>query len=51
VEQPAAGEDRAPDPGRDGQVDEVVDIAGRPEGVLAQRGDVRVAVEEGRQPR
>jgi hypothetical protein len=51
VEQPAAGEDRAADPGRDRQVDEVVDAEGRPEGVLAQRGDVRVAVEEGRQPR
>ena len=51
VEELAAGDDRAADAGRDGQVDEVVDAARRAEGLLAERGDVRVAIEERRQAR
>ena len=45
----ATGDDRAANPGRDGEVQEVVDPAGCSEGVLAERGDVRVTVEVGRQ--
>ena len=48
ADQPAAGDDRAADPGRDGQVEEVGQIAGRPERPLGQRRDVGVPLERGR---
>ena len=49
VEQPAAADDPATDPGRHGQVDEVVAVAAGAERRLPERGHVRVAVQEGRQ--
>ena len=49
VEQPAVRDDRATDAGRHREVDEVVLAAAGAEGRLAERGDVRVAVEERRQ--
>ena len=48
VEQPAVRDDRATDAGRHRQVDEVVLAAAGAVGRLAERGDVRVAVEERR---
>ena len=49
VEQPAVRDDRATDTGRHRDVDEVVLAAAGAVGRLAERGDVRVAVEERRQ--
>ncbi len=49
VEDPAVGDDGSADAGRDGEVDEVRAVAGRPEGHLAEGGDVGVPLQEGRQ--
>ena len=46
----AIGHDRSADPGRHGHIQEVIDTAGGAEGLLAQCGDVRVALEVDRQP-
>ena len=48
ADQPATGHDRAADPGRDRQVEEVGQIPGRPERPLGQRRDVRVPLEHRR---
>ena len=45
ADQPTAGNDRAADPGRDRQVQEVGQAPGRPERPLGQRCDVRVPLE------
>ena len=49
VQELAGGDDRAADARRDRQVDEVVLALRRTEGVLAERRDVRVPIEERRQ--
>ena len=49
AEQPPAGDDAAADPGRDGEVDELVAAAAGAEGALGEGGDVGVALDRDRQ--